>query len=104
MVKTGLHAHRDAASVVGDLDDVTLFDLDLDVVAVAGQGLVDRVVHDLIDQVVQSPLAGRADIHARPFADRFQPLEDLDLAAVVLVVGGGILTSDDILSHCISPS
>ena len=100
----GLHAHRNAASVVGDLHDIALFDLDLDVVAVAGQGLVDRVVHDLIDQVMQSPLAGRADIHARPFADRFQPLEDLDLAAVVLVVGGGILTSDDILSHCISPS
>ena len=50
----GLHAHRDAAAVVGDLDDVALFDLDLDVVAVAGQGLVDRVVHDLIDQVVPS--------------------------------------------------
>ena len=33
----GLDAHRDAAAVVGDFDDVALFDLDLDVVAVARQ-------------------------------------------------------------------
>src|SRR5699024_11428627 len=72
--------------------------------AVAGQGLVDGVVHDLVDQVVQATLAGGADIHARPLADRLQPFEDLDLAAVVLVVGGGIPAGDDILCHCISPS
>ena len=100
----GLDAHRDAAAVVGHFDDVAFFDLDLDVVAVAGQGLVDGVVHDLIDQVVQAPLAGGTDIHARPLADSFQPFEDLDLAAVVFVVGGGIPAGDDILCHCISPS
>ena len=100
----GLDAHRDAAPVVGDLDDVALFDLDLDVVAVAGQRLIDRIVHDLIDQVVQPALAGRADVHARPFADRLQALQHLDLTAVVLVVGGGVGAGDPIFCHCISPS
>src|SRR5699024_12287636 len=44
--------------------------------SVAGQGLVDGVVHDLVDQVVQATLAGGADIHARPLADRLQPFEE----------------------------
>ncbi len=51
---------------------------DLDAVAVAGQRLVDRVVDDLPDQVVQAALAGRADVHAGPLADRLEALEDLD--------------------------
>ena len=34
-------------------------------VARPGHGLVDRVVHDLPDQVVQARRAGRADVHAR---------------------------------------
>ena len=58
--------------------------VDLDAVAVAGQRLVDRVVHDLVDQVVQAALAGRADVHARPLAHRLEALEHLDVAGVVV--------------------
>ena len=64
------------AAVVGEGHD--------DPVAVARQRLVDRVVHDLPDQVVQASLAGRADVHARALADRLEPLEDLDRGGVVL--------------------
>ena len=46
-------------------------------VAVAGQRLVDRVVDDLVDQVVQAALTGGADVHAGPLADRLETLEDL---------------------------
>ena len=44
---------RDAAAVVDDGDAVVRVDRDLDAVAVAGEGLVDRVVDHLVDQVVQ---------------------------------------------------
>ena len=61
-------------------------------VAVARQGLVDGVVHDLVHQVVQARLAGGADIHARALAHRLQPLQHLDLGAAVLVLHlGGIV-------------
>ena len=52
--------------------------------AIAGQGLVDRVVDDLIDQMVKTRHARRADVHAGTLADGFQTLENLDLAGVVL--------------------
>ena len=74
----------DAAAVVGDLDGAVGQDRDLDPVAEAGQRLVDGVVHDLPHQVVQAALAGGADVHAGPLADRLEALEDLDRAGVVV--------------------
>ena len=81
---------RDAATVVLDPDRTVRGEGQHDPVAVAGQGLVDPVVHDLPDQVVQAALAGRADVHARPLADRLEPLEDLDRRGVVLDAVGGL--------------
>lgn len=56
---------------------------DLDQVVVAGQRLVDRVVDDLVDEVVQPALTGGTDVHAGALADRFQPFENGDRASVV---------------------
>ncbi len=74
---------RDAAAVVDHRDRVVDVDHDFDPVTEAGLGFVDRVVDDLVDQVVQARLAGRADVHGWPRADRLETLEDLDLARVV---------------------
>ena len=78
-----LNVDRDAASVVLDRDGVALVDRHLDVMAIARQRLVDRVVDDLIDEVVQSGGARRADVHARPLTHSLQPLQYLDLAGVI---------------------
>ena len=60
-------------------------DHDLDVVAVAGQRLVDRVVDDLEDHVVQAGAVGRvADVHAGALAHGVQALQDLDAGGVVV--------------------
>ena len=101
----GLNVHGDAAAVIGDLNDVVLQDLDLDVVAVARQSLIDGVVHDLVDQMVQAPLTGGADIHAGALPDCLQTLQDLDLAGVILMVGSGlgIGACDDFFCHFLSP-
>ena len=74
-------------------------------VAVTGQGLVDGVVHDLVDQMVQSALTGGTDIHAGALAHRFQALQDLNLTGVVLVVRRGfhVGAGDDFLCHILSP-
>src|SRR5438034_9272107 len=44
-----------------------------------GHGLVDRVVDDLVDQVVQPAGTGGPDVHPGPQADVFDTLEDLDV-------------------------
>ena len=62
-------------------------DRDVDLIAVAGQRLVDRVVDDLVDEVMQAGCTGRADVHRRPLAHRLEPFENLDLVGAVLVDG-----------------
>ena len=59
----------DAAAVVGDADAAVDVDRDVDVLAVAGQGLIDAVVDQLVDEVVQPLGAGVADVHAGRLAD-----------------------------------
>ena len=78
-----VHGHRDAAAVVGDGDRVVGVDHHRHRIAVAGQRLVDRVVDHLVDQVMQSPRAGGADVHAGPLAHRLQTFEHGDVAGVV---------------------
>ena len=59
-------------------------------VAVAGEGLVDGVVDDLVDQVVQAARTGGADVHAGALAHRFEAFENLDVVGAVAVVGFGV--------------
>jgi hypothetical protein len=87
-LKRGPVLHRvlvngDAAAVVYDPDTAVGQQCHLDVGGVASHRLVDRVVHNFLDQVVQTALAGRADVHAGPFADSLQPFKNRDRACVV---------------------
>ena len=82
--------HGNAPAVVFYGDAVVRMDDDLDFVAMPAHGLVDGVVHHLVDQVVQAFRAGIADIHGRPFPHGLQALEDLNLAGAVFRVGGSI--------------
>jgi hypothetical protein len=80
----GMHVHRNATAVVGHRNRVVGVDGDVDGVTMARECLVDRVVDNLVYQVVEPILAGGADIHARAFAYRLQTLEDLNRFRFVL--------------------
>jgi hypothetical protein len=73
-----VHRHRDAATVVGDFDAAVVKNADVDLVGVAGHRLVDRVVHHLPDEVVQTTLTGGPDVHTGAFADGLQAFEHGD--------------------------
>ena len=79
----GVLIDRDAAAVVGDADAAVLAQDHRDVAGVARHCLVYGVIDNLVDQVVQSPLAGGADVHAGALADGVEPLKDGDRAGVV---------------------
>ena len=78
-----VHVDGDAAAVVGDGHAVVGVQADLDGVAVAGERLVDGVVDDLVDEVVEAALAGRADVHAGPLANGLEALEHRDVRGLV---------------------
>jgi hypothetical protein len=81
-----VHADRDPAAVVGDPHAAVVLQDHLDARGVARHRLVDRVVHDLPDEVVQTPLTGGADVHAGPLADGLEPLQDRDRRRAVAVL------------------
>ena len=80
-----VHVHGNAAAVVVDRHRPVGVDDHLDVLAVAGQRLVDGVVDDLVDAVMQAAHAGVADVHRGALADRVHAVEDRDRFGVVLV-------------------
>ena len=77
--------HRDAAAVVAYPDPAVGQQRHLDVGGEARQGLVHRVVHNLVDQVVQTALPGRSDVHAGTLTDGLKALEYRDGPRIVIV-------------------
>ena len=74
----GVDTDRDTAPVVGHPEAAVGQQGHLDGVGVTRQGLVDRVVDHLVHQVVQTALAGGADVHTRALAYCLKPLENRD--------------------------
>ena len=70
---------RDPRSLVSDGHGVIGMEDHLEVVVAACEGFVDGVVDDLVNEVMQSPRARRADVHARAQADRLEAFEDGDV-------------------------
>ena len=79
----GVHVDRDAAAVVGGAHAAVGHERHGDGVAMAGERLVDGVVDHLVDEVVQTPLARRADVHAGTLAYGLETLENRDVACAV---------------------
>ncbi len=76
-------AHRDARAPVANGHRVVRMEAHLDALVSAGEGLVDRVVDDLVDEMVEPAGARRADVHARSQPDRLEALENGDVFGVV---------------------
>ena len=70
---------RNAAAVVDNRNGVVFVNRDIDFGAIAGKGLVDGVVHNLIHKVVQTTRTRRTDIHAGAHTHGFKALEDLNV-------------------------
>ena len=60
---------RDTAAVIDDRNRIVHVDRYLDRIAVACEGLVNRIINNFVNQVMQTDVARRADIHRRTLAD-----------------------------------
>ena len=84
----GFDVDRDAAAVVVDLHRVVRMQDDLDVVAEAGEGFVDRVVDNLPEAVHQTAGVGGADVHARALADGLEAFQHGEMPGGVIRTWG----------------
>ena len=102
-----MDAGRSAAAVVVDRAGAVGIEGDGDQIGMAGKGLVDGVVDDLVDHVVEArAVVGVADIHAGTLADSVQPLQHLDGIGVVFLrygsgfSGSGQMSSESARKRC----
>jgi hypothetical protein len=58
-------------------------DIDVDMVAMAGHGLVYTVIHHLVHQVMKPGDIHISDIHRRSEANRLQTFKDIDTTGVI---------------------
>ncbi len=87
-----IHVHfiyGNAAAVVNDGDRVVEMNRHVDLAGISSQGFVDRVVNNLIDQMVQAHLTRGADVHSGTLANRFHATENLDRIGGVTGFGCG---------------
>ena len=84
---TRMHLDGDSAAVVTNLDPTVIEHPHVDFGRVSGHCFVDRVIDDLPHEVVQTTLAGGADVHAGTFADGLQTFENSDGIGVVRRLG-----------------
>jgi hypothetical protein len=84
-----VHVHRNPAPVVHHSDGVVDVDGDRDVLAESGQRFVDRVVNDLVDQVMQPGRSRGPDVHRRALPDGLEALQHLDFVGLVVVGAAG---------------
>jgi len=78
----GVGVDRHAAPVVDHLQGRVLIEKYIDSAGEPGNGFVDRVVDDLLGQVVRP---GRIGVHPRPPSHRFEAPQDLEIGGVVVV-------------------
>ena len=87
LVELLVFVHGDASAVVLHGDGVVLVDGDLDVLAVSGHRLVDRVVNGLVDQMVQTFFGDVANVHCRALAHCFKSFKDLNVTGRIVILG-----------------
>ncbi len=81
----------DASSIVHDAHTAVGQNRHFDVGGVAGQGLVDGVVDDLVHQMVQAARSGGADVHARADAHRLKAFQNPQVGGVVVFRRQGVV-------------
>ena len=80
----GLGVHGDAAGMVDHPDRPVGAEGDLDLVAEAGECLVDGVVDDLPEAVHEAAGVRGSDVHGRPLPDRLQALKNQQILGLVV--------------------
>ena len=76
---------RYAATVVGNLHGAVLMEDYVYAITMARESLIDRVVYNLVDEMMEASHADVADIHGGACAHGFQAFQYLNIGCVVFL-------------------
>ncbi len=78
-----VHIHGDTTAVIYYGNGVVGVDCHVYMVGIAGEGLVDRVVDNLINQMMQTFGGNVSNIHGRAFSHRLEAFEHLNITGAI---------------------
>jgi hypothetical protein len=78
-----MNIRRDPSAVVTHKRRAVFSENNRDFVAVPSQGLIDGIVHHLINKVMQTTGTRGTDVHARALTHRLQAFKNLNLLSTV---------------------
>ena len=78
-----LNINRNATPVVFDRHRIVSVNRHFNFTAITGQCFIDRIIHNFIYEVMQSPRRGRSYVHTRSFPDCLQTFQHLNLISIV---------------------
>ena len=91
--------NRNTTSVILYSDGIIFVDGYFNVVAIAGECFVDRVIHNFINQVVKSFRTNVTNIHRGTLSNSFQTFQNLDvLGWIAPVIGVNLFFSHNLIS------
>ena len=79
-----VHPHRNPPAVVCHRGGVVRLKHHPNRIAEPGQVLVYRIVHDFIDQMIQTLRGHAADVHPRPFPHSFQTFQHRNAGGIII--------------------
>ena len=79
LLHLGMHVDRDASAIVFHRHGIVRMDRHRDLLAVASQSFVDGVIHNLVDQVMQTTLTRISDVHGRTLSYSLQTFQYRDV-------------------------
>ena len=82
----GVLIHGDTAAVILYANRAISLNGHVNLGGIAGERFVNRVIYDLVDQVVQTALSGRANVHAGALANRFQTFQHGNIGCTVFML------------------
>jgi len=85
----GVDTGGDPPAVVIYAYGVIFENSDDNIFAIPCEGFIDRVIHDFVDQVVETFYTDVPDVHGGALANSFQSLQDLDTIGTVSIILGG---------------
>ena len=89
-LELGMYIYRDTASIIFDRNRAVHMDRDYDLLAEAGQMLVDRVIQHLKHTMMQTVFIRVANVHSWALANSLQTLQFINLGSVIFLASGRV--------------
>ena len=88
-----MHVNRNSSTIIDNCNRIVFVNRDIDLFAKSSQSLVNRVVHDFINQMMQTEFRCASDVHTWTKSNCLESFENLNLLSTVITINRSIFNN-----------